>query len=88
MPAFLDGARLPDLQAAWRAHFSAVATPDAAPAATPVAAPAAQTDNTVMQTSREAISAELTNTYLASRHVPFALQVPPMAVPAAAHTFP
>ena len=22
MPAFLDGARLPDLQEAWRAHFS------------------------------------------------------------------
>jgi len=37
LPAFLDGARLPDLQEAWRAHES---EPQETPAAEPAAAPA------------------------------------------------
>jgi hypothetical protein len=42
LPAFLDGARLPDLQEAWRAHFGAVEAPAAAAAAdaaAPIAGP-------------------------------------------------
>lgn len=49
LPAFLDGARLPDLQEAWRAHFgSAQATPTAPAVAEPTSTPApAPTPETV-----------------------------------------
>lgn len=56
LPAFLDGARLPDLQEAWRAHFGFAGEPTAAPSAEPVAAPAAATDDPDLQAARETLS--------------------------------
>jgi hypothetical protein len=55
LPAFLDVARLPDLQQAWRARFNDADTSQATAATvTPVAAPKA--DTVVLDNSREAIS--------------------------------
>lgn len=55
LPVFLDVARLPDMQEAWRARFSDADTAQATAATvTPVAAPKA--DTAVLDTSREAIS--------------------------------
>jgi hypothetical protein len=55
LPAFLDVARLPDMQEAWRARFSDADTSQAAAATvTPVAAPKA--DTAVLESSREVIS--------------------------------
>jgi hypothetical protein len=55
LPVFLDVARLPDMQEAWRARFNDADTSQATAAtATPVAPDKA--DTTVLDTSREAIS--------------------------------
>ncbi len=55
LPVFLDVARLPDMQEAWRARFSDADTSQATAATvTPVAA--AKPDTAVLDTSREAIS--------------------------------
>jgi hypothetical protein len=55
LPAFLDVARLPDMQEAWRARFNDADTSQATAATvTPVAADKA--DTAVLDTSREAIS--------------------------------
>jgi hypothetical protein len=55
LPAFLDVARLPDMQEAWRARFNDADTaPATAATVTPVAADKA--DTVVLDTSREVIS--------------------------------
>ncbi|MCZ7594887.1 MAG: hypothetical protein M5U16_08190 [Hyphomicrobium sp.] len=53
LPAFLDGARLPDLQEAWRAHFGFAGEPTASPSVEPVAAPA---DDPNLQAARATLS--------------------------------
>ncbi|KAB2939358.1 MAG: hypothetical protein K8F92_16200 [Hyphomicrobium sp.] len=56
LPAFLDGARLPDLQEAWRAHFGFAGEPTAAPSVEPAAAPAAPTDDANLEAARQTLS--------------------------------
>jgi hypothetical protein len=55
LPVFLDVARLPDMQEAWRARFNDADTSQA-PAATVTPVAADKADTAVLDTSREAIS--------------------------------
>ena len=71
LPAFLDGARLPDLQDAWRAHFSdqsdAAVVQPASEGATPEADVAQQPGAREEQTSREAATVRTRAEELSSR---------------------
>ena len=71
LPAFLDGARLPDLQNAWRAQFSdrsdAAVVQPASEVATPEADVAQQPATREAQTSREAAAVRTRAEELSSR---------------------
>jgi hypothetical protein len=56
LPAFLDGARLPDFQDAWRAHFGEGSEPAMLEPASDITAPTPSADQAAMEAARQAIT--------------------------------